>query len=230
MTKKEEHSKKKDASMNKTAGPGISPQAKRNKIYSRLKSVRSKLQSAGLQCEYKNLELRGKNFVVYFASSSASNGEWAAWMVLRFNPNSQPDSGRKQSGDVDYTDFHTRDIADKETGGFDAGIKRALEAQNPKKEASMNKKLVAKQLIKIANILMAAEIVKGGTYKVNIAIVKKIMGDWPHIQLLQKEIKKGGGKVEVRDVEDGVAQVFAADTNNWIMGTISVPVEALTQA
>lgn len=103
---------------------GLSKQALGSVIYRRLKKAERELKGKGVQCNYRDREVRGKNFVVFFAISRASNGECAGWQVLRFNPKRQPSAARKGEGDVDYTDFHTRDIPEHSLGGWDAGVAR----------------------------------------------------------------------------------------------------------
>lgn len=93
----------------------------------------------------------------------------------------------------------------------------------------MNKKLVAKELLRIARLLVAT-VEKGGPYKVNMNIVKKDMGDTPHLKLLMKEIKQGKGTVDVDEVDGDYAEVYATGTYNHLIGTIKVPVSALTKA
>ena len=109
-------------------GAGLSWKTKRSRMYGRLKTVERKLKAKGISCQYTNLEVRGEQFVVYFAScGTASNGESCAWLVLRFNPNQQPCAAKKQPGDIDFTNFHTRDIPEHSKGGWDAGVQRVLE-------------------------------------------------------------------------------------------------------
>ena len=109
-------------------GAGIAWKTKRRRIYARLKTVERKLRAKGIPCQYTHLEVRGKLFVVYFAGAGpASNGESCAWLVLRFNPNQQPCAVKKQAGDIDFTNFHTRDIAEHSKGGWDAGVQRGLD-------------------------------------------------------------------------------------------------------
>jgi hypothetical protein len=110
-------------------GAGIDPKRLHRMKYNRLKTIQIQLHNDhGILSEYKNLEVHGKHFVVYFAGAGpASNGESAHWIVLRFNPDNQPVAGLKHPGDIDYTDFHTRDITEMDKGGFDAGIERVKE-------------------------------------------------------------------------------------------------------
>jgi hypothetical protein len=98
-------------------------------MYRRLKTVERRLKAQGIPCRYTDLEVRGERFVVYFASlGPASNGEWYAWRVLRFNPERQPSAVVKGPGDIDFTDFHTRDIPELSKGGWDVGVQRVLDA------------------------------------------------------------------------------------------------------
>ena len=98
--------------------------------YGRLKTVERNLKAKGINCAYRDLEVRGKGFTVYFAGCGpASNGERCAWLVLRFNPNRQPEGAVKVKGDIDFTDFHTRDISEHSRGGFEAGVARVIETR-----------------------------------------------------------------------------------------------------
>jgi hypothetical protein len=109
-------------------GAGPNWAAVKAKKYRGLKKVQSELLSKGVDAKYKNLEVVGKGFVVYYAGiGPASNGEYFVYKVLRFNPDSQPSPNGKKPGDVDYTDFHTRDIPEQSLGGFVAGLKKVLE-------------------------------------------------------------------------------------------------------
>ena len=104
-------------------GGGIDPKKLRSRLYGRLKRLQWRLHTEGLDLHYCDLELRGPFCVIYYAGAGpASNGEIARWLVLRFNPKVMPSSAKKQPGDVDYTDFHTRDIPEMSKGGFDAGV------------------------------------------------------------------------------------------------------------
>ena len=108
-------------------GAGISAERYRRMKYNRLKTQQRKLLRRGIVTDYADLELRGPNFVVYFAGvGPASNGERAAWLVLRFNPERQPRTDMHRDGDVDYTNFHTRTIPEFDKGGFEAGVQRVL--------------------------------------------------------------------------------------------------------
>jgi hypothetical protein len=105
-------------------GAGIAPNLMRQRKYRALKRVERDLNRQGIPCGYENLEVRGNNFVVYFAGCGpASNGESFSWLVLRFNPKTKPLSTQKRPGDVNYTDFHTRDIPEFDRGGYEAGVK-----------------------------------------------------------------------------------------------------------
>ena len=109
-------------------GAGISQAARHARKYRALKKIESQFHAAGIPCQYRNEEVRGVCFNVYFAGiGPASNGESFAYMVLRFNPTTQPEGAVKRTGDVDYTDFHTRDIAEHGKGGFQAGIAKVKE-------------------------------------------------------------------------------------------------------
>ena len=77
---------------------------------------------------------------------------------------------------------------------------------------------------------VAAEVTEGGPYKVDMAIVKKHDSLAPYIRLVQKEIKNGGGLVDVRYVNNGMAGIYGHDTYSFFLGTPEVPVEALTKA
>ncbi len=99
----------------------------RSRKYRVLKTIERQLTAKGIVCHYEDLEVRGANFVVYFAGvGPASNGERFAWQVLRFNPHSIPDANRKARGDIDFTDFHTRDIPEADKGNFDAGVRAVI--------------------------------------------------------------------------------------------------------
>lgn len=111
-------------------GAGISPAVLRGRKYRSLKRIARELTAKGIDCEYQNLEVRGTKFVVYYAGiGPASNGEQCCWLVLRFNPDHRPDANAKRPGDVDYSDFHKRDIPEFSRGGWDAGIKKLLEVK-----------------------------------------------------------------------------------------------------
>lgn len=108
-------------------GGGISKDAWRARLMRGVKTFQRKLSAVGIPSTYANLEARGDNFVAYHAGAGpASNGERAAWLVLRVNPNHRPDANRKSSGDIDYTDFHKRDIPEHSKGGIDAGVQAIL--------------------------------------------------------------------------------------------------------
>lgn len=108
-------------------GAGISDGARRSKIRHILQRVERELKRRGVPCQYARYEVRGDNFVTYMAQiGPASNGEQFGYLVLRFNERSMPVSSKKQAGDVDYTDFHTRDIAEFDRGGYDAGVQAVL--------------------------------------------------------------------------------------------------------
>ena len=108
-------------------GAGISPKKKHQQKYRRLNTVERDLLAAGISCSYKNLEVKGEHFVTYFSGiGPASNGESMSWLVLRFNPDNQPSSEWKKQGDIDYTDFHARDIPEHEKGGWEAGVQRLI--------------------------------------------------------------------------------------------------------
>lgn len=64
-------------------------------------------------------------------------------------------------------------------------------------------------------------------YKVDMNAVKKHDSSPPYLKLLRKEIKEGGGLVEIKNRSSDKADIYAADTNNWLMGTIQVPIGAL---
>lgn len=51
----------------------------------------------------------------------------------------------------------------------------------------------------------------------------------PWMRLLQKEIKNGGGFLAVRGIRNGSAEAYAWDTSSWLLGTVSVPLSALTK-
>ena len=109
-------------------GAGISQAAKHARIYRALKKVEREFHAAGIPCQYHNEEVRGVCFNVYFACiGPASNGDSFGWMVLRFNDTTPPEAALKRQGDVDYTNFHTRDIAEHDKGCFDAGVARIKE-------------------------------------------------------------------------------------------------------
>jgi hypothetical protein len=120
-------------------GAGISQAAKHARKYRALKKIERELHAAGIPCQYRNEEVRGVCFNVYFAACGpASNGESFAWLVLRFNGATQPEGVVKRKGDVDYTDFHTRDIAEHSKGGFRAGVQRVKRELGLMSEAERN--------------------------------------------------------------------------------------------
>ena len=107
---------------------GISEEAKHAWKYRQLKKIERQFKAIGIPCKYRNEEIRGSCFNVYFAGiGPASNGESFAWLVLRFNRETQPEAVVKRKGDVDYTDFHTRTIAEHDKGGWAAGVQRVKE-------------------------------------------------------------------------------------------------------
>lgn len=109
-------------------GAGISKSAKRARIYRGLKKAARRLAENGIDSVYINQEIRGVNFVVYYAGiGPASNGDSLLYLVLRFNPETQPDACRKSKGDVDFTDWWQRDIPEYSLGGFQAGINKVKE-------------------------------------------------------------------------------------------------------
>lgn len=109
-------------------GAGISTRDMNKIIYRNLKKISRDLEAKGIPNAYKNLELRGKNFVVYMATvGPASNGERFGWIVLRYNATKRPESAYRSEGDVDYTNFHTRTIPEARLGDFDAGVRKVLE-------------------------------------------------------------------------------------------------------
>lgn len=107
-------------------GAGISRKSLRDRIYRRLKNRQWKLKQRGIETTYKDLILTGKNFTVFYAVSHASNGEVAGWETLRFSPSGNPDPYKKKEGDIDFSDFHIRDIAESSKGNIEAGIQRIL--------------------------------------------------------------------------------------------------------
>jgi hypothetical protein len=109
-------------------GAGISKKRMSGMIYGRLKRLQRKLAARGLPTTYKNEELRGHRFVIYYAGiGPASNGESMRYLCLRFNPENQPEAVVGRKGDIVYTDFHTRTIPEHDKGGFEAGVKVAIE-------------------------------------------------------------------------------------------------------
>lgn len=90
---------------------------KRARIYKALIRRREKLADIGIETTYKNLELQGRGFVIYFATVDPDSAFAGYYEVLRFNATSQPDAARKRKDDADYTDFNSLD-------SFEDGIER----------------------------------------------------------------------------------------------------------
>lgn len=111
-------------------GAGISTKSWNAMQYRALKTQQRKLSSRGIHLEYKDLELRGPHCRIYFAGlGPASNGERFCYLVLRYNPTNEPDAAKKEPGDIDYTNFHTRkDPAHT----YEAGI-QILQSLNPRR-------------------------------------------------------------------------------------------------
>lgn len=99
----------------------------------------------------------------------------------------------------------------------------------------MNKSIVAKEILAVARILSspvitaAPNVEKGGPYQVNMSVVKHRDSSPPYIKLVMKEIKLGGGTVDVRYIRNDMAGIFGTGTHTYLMGTPEVPVEALTR-
>jgi hypothetical protein len=68
---------------------------------------------------------------------------------------------------------------------------------------------------------------KKDIFKVNIDKVKKYDNASPYIRMVQKEIKNGKGLVQVYDVENGLAEIYAEGSASYLLGSPSIPVEAL---
>ena len=88
-------------------GAGIDPKTLHRWIYRRLYAIRLKLCAANICYSYRNLEISGDTFAIYYAGCSrASNGESCHWPVLRWNENRRPEAGWKIEGDKDYGGFN----------------------------------------------------------------------------------------------------------------------------
>jgi hypothetical protein len=68
---------------------------------------------------------------------------------------------------------------------------------------------------------------KQDIFRVDMNKVKKYDNLPPYIRMVQKEIKNGNGLVQVYDVENGLAEIYAEGSMSYIMGSPSVPVDAL---
>lgn len=95
----------------------------------------------------------------------------------------------------------------------------------------MDRKKIAKKLVTLAKQLIAEEVQPdSGPYKVDMAAVKKWDSSPPYIALVRKEIKNGDGLVSVKEVDGDVAEIYGTGTHSFLMGPISVPVNALKKA
>lgn len=89
----------------------------------------------------------------------------------------------------------------------------------------MDKKKIARELVRLAKSLMSRNIQIGESYRVNLDKLEDTLP--PYVGLVKKEVKKGRGKVTVKEIRGRYADVYAAGTGNWILGTIQVPLDAL---
>ena len=67
-------------------------------------------------------------------------------------------------------------------------------------------------------------------FKVDMNIVKKHDSSPAYLRLVKKEIKAGNGFVEIAKDSGDRVEVFAADTHNNLLGTITIPKKALKES
>lgn len=92
----------------------------------------------------------------------------------------------------------------------------------------MDRVKVAKQLIRLARAVMGGRVSVGDVCKVDLNVVKRRDSAPPYIKLVKKEIKNGGGLVDVKEIKNGQAGISGHDTHSWILGLVYVPLESLT--
>jgi hypothetical protein len=68
---------------------------------------------------------------------------------------------------------------------------------------------------------------KKDIFKVDMNKVKKYDNLPPYLRMVQKEIKNGKGLVQVYDIENGLAEIYAEGSMSYIIGAPSVPLDAL---
>jgi|WetSurMetagenome_2_1015567.scaffolds.fasta_scaffold321900_2 hypothetical protein len=68
---------------------------------------------------------------------------------------------------------------------------------------------------------------KHDIFKVDMNKVKRYDNLAPYIRLVQTEIKNGNGFVQVYDIENGMAEIYAEGSMSYILGAPSIPIEAL---
>jgi hypothetical protein len=71
----------------------------------------------------------------------------------------------------------------------------------------------------------------GGKFKVNMDVVKRRDNSAPYLRLLGREVRDGGGFVSVDEVDlrKGTAVVYAHDSMSYLLGGVTVPIEALSE-
>lgn len=110
-------------------GAGIDPKVLAKRKYGRLKTIQRQLSRRGISATYKNLELQGPTYRIYYGGlGPASNGESFHFLVLRFNETSEPSANRKVGQDEDYGDSF---FVKNKSGTYEQGIQRILGAPKP---------------------------------------------------------------------------------------------------
>ena len=108
-------------------GAGIDPKRLYRLQYRQLKTLERRLLGLGVSAKYQNREVVGSRFRAYFSClGPASNGESFHYLVIRFNPQHQPQSVQKHAGDEDYVEPQ---FTPGRAGGVEQGIARILTHQ-----------------------------------------------------------------------------------------------------
>jgi len=96
----------------------------------------------------------------------------------------------------------------------------------------MDKKKVARELVKIAKSLVAVNVQVGQVYKLNL---KRALAGSDHpnqAKIIRQLYKRGDGKVKVEEVyktRDGyVALVFEPHLDMALLGSVGVPADSLS--
>jgi hypothetical protein len=66
-------------------------------------------------------------------------------------------------------------------------------------------------------------------YKVDMGKVARYDNCRPYLRLVQQEIRNGEGFVEVLEIKDGLAQIYAHETFSYLFGCVTVPLASLTK-
>jgi len=71
----------------------------------------------------------------------------------------------------------------------------------------------------------------GDVCKVDVSGIKRSEGAMagPWIKLIQKEVKNGNGRVVIRKISGGRAEIYGEGTHSYVLGAVEVPLTALTK-